>query len=117
MRALSNCFGLLKGSCDSTDLIAISIASCISLASIKQNPERLDPSPKDFHPSIDHVYWETRENALAMSGVHGIFFPDIIRYHVQINKSCTRDEIEQMAEATWFDVASPTLLIAEVMEV
>lgn len=113
--ALAKFVKLLDSKIEPLDLVAISIASCISLASIKQNNN--DYGPKDFHPSIDHVYWETRENALAASRKYKIFFPKILQYYIKINQNCTTEEIEQLSCPYWDEIASPTILINDVMGV
>jgi hypothetical protein len=98
---------------------AVSIACCIARASVVQTRQYSESEhilPKDFHPPIDDIYWETRELALQLSNTLNIFFPVILQIYTAVIHALPGEEIERLSRPFWLDLMSPKLLVLQVMD-
>lgn len=89
------------------DLLVLSLACCLerarAMAGGREGPE-------------SEVYWHTRESLPPIARSHGIPWQDVLRSHRDHVPHLLREQVEDLSEPVWPDVAHPDVLASEVME-
>lgn len=93
------------------DDTALQIACCIERARIESK------DGKSWPELNNEIYWHTREAAAIFSKKLGVPFPLVISALKKVPFTHTRQTIYRISKSYWPDLAHPSLVIKEVMEV